>query len=435
MNSEYQRVPPHDIEAESVVLGSMILAADCIPLVGEAMDKDDFYRPAHQILYGVLATMYAAGEPVDLVTVRATLLTARKLEAVGGIEYVADLVEGVPNAANAEFYAGIVRDKARLRRIITDANAVVRMAYEAAESAEDVLTEWQRRAFDIQTKRRGWGHISDWTGQVVQESQEPNRGLSLGIREFDEATGGLRPGNYMVVGARTGRGKTTVAMNITTRLATQNRGVIYFSREMPGPELAARVLCSQAEVSGLRVRMGDCHDHQRDALARAKVQLDDLPLWVDSKATTVHEIAARVRHITATHGKPALVVIDYLQLLTGDGGSLREIFTTISHKLKQLFLDLEIPGIVLSQMRRPANGQESEKPRITGLKETGDIENDSDMILLLHMDNMPDPVGENTMLCCLGKNRHGPQLGYPDETTGHSISLVWEPRYTRIRLA
>ena len=429
MNNTVQ-TPPHNIEAEVCTLGSMMLDARVIPSVQSVVKAAHFFRPAHQSIFEMLCEMFGEGKPVDLVSVREELEACGQLKAVGGIEYVTDLVSGVPNALNAAYYAGRVLEKARLREIITAACETRDAAYEPSAKADNVLGAWQQRAFGISDKR----HVriqdaKDLAAGVLERAQTPGLGLKLGIPPVDFATGGLRPGNYCILAARPGRGKTTLACNITSWLCQRKEPVLFVSMEMSQAEITDRLACLLANVDGRVLRCGGCNAQQYDALKLATDCIRHWPLRLDCESATVAAISAQLRRFRYEIGKPSLVVVDYFQLLTGPGRSRYEMFSEASRALKVMFGEHELPGLVLAQFRRPLEGQQAKQPHKGQLKETGALEQDADAILLLHSNVPVDHQGANEVWGCLDKNRHGPELGWPDEG-GTPIRFQWLPGYS-----
>ncbi len=431
------RTPPSNIEAEVCTLGSMVIEPSRIASVRDLVTAEAFYRPAHQLLFSAITSIADRGDPVDLVSVRGELQATGRLEACGGIEYIADIVANVPDTANARYYAGQVRDKSTKRAIIQAAGTASAAAYRDAEPAGEILAAWQLEAYGLERGQddRGICDVASTTANVIRSATTRDQGLALGIPDLDFATGGMRPGNYMILAARPGRGKTTLACQIAAWLCERAKPVLYVSREMSESELSARLCCNMGQVDALHVRRGRASPEECVRLALAKQAIDRWQLRIDTRSRTVPAIAAQIRRMRHEVGQPALVIVDYFQLLTGPGRSRYEMFSDISTDLKRMLLSHGLPGIVLAQFRRPQAGQKEMRPRKTDLKETGALEQDADQIVLLHLqDQHVKPMETNALWGCLDKNRHGPEIGWPDEMgpADRRVSLAWEPMYLRM---
>lgn len=404
------RQPPHSLDAEFCVIGAMILDPLSIDAVEAVIRADDFFRPAHQTLYAALVAMRHADLPIDFVTLKDSLIQRGEFQAVGGNEYLGKIIDETPNSYNARYYAFQVREAAIKRGIIQSGTEFARRGYDPQEPSGDILSDWQQRGMDLQTRRADREPLEAVTQSVCEESVKPGYGLSLSIPQLDFATGGLRGGNYMILAARPGRGKTTLGLNIARCLCSRDLAVLYVTREMTKGELCGRLMSTVANVPGGVIRNGTATHDQQLALYTAKAGIDGWAFEIDAKASTVQDIAGSIRRFGAAIRRPVdLCIIDYFQLLTGPGQKRYERFSDISTNLKAMAVALNIPIIVMSQFHRPEGGDGQKRPTIYQLKETGSLEQDADQVLLLHC---PVIVQNqvNIVEASLEKNRHGPEI-------------------------
>ncbi len=434
------RVPPHDIGAEVCVLGSMILDAACIDIVVQVNKSDHFYRPAHQVLYDVLVDMRQEAKPIDLVTVREELLSRRQLEKVGGIEYLADLVEGVPNSANAEYYAKIVRDKAMLRELIAAGTDIVREAFEAREDAGGLVDAAERRIFQIATglcgeEAVGLRGLITKTFEMIEATQgQLLTGLGTGFPKLDEITSGFQNGEMLILGARPSMGKTSLLLNLAEHMAVvDNQPIAFFSLEMSKEQIAQRLLASHASFDLRQMRRGMISIEDFNRLQDAAGPLYEAPLLIDDTPTlTILQLRAKCRRLQAAHGIKA-VFLDYLQLMSysGRADSRQEQITEISRGIKALARELSVPVVAAAQLNRGPTDRPQQRPRMSDLRESGSIEQDADVIMLLHNEDYyhigdPDytPTGIHELI--IAKQRNGPT---------DMVPLVFVKQYTRFNPA
>lgn len=423
-----EQVPPHDIEAEVCVLGSMMLDSRCIPRVKDAISADDFHRPGHQGIFRALVGMYEAGTEIDAVTLKDALVSQGALQQAGGLDYIGQILEGVPSAANADFYTKIVHDKAGLRRIIVHAGEIRQGAFAPGAGFEAVRDDWQAKAYSLDSGLRpGVADLKDTTGDVLADVESREQGLLLGIPQLDFATGGLRGGNYFIIGAWPGVGKTFLSLNFASWLCQREPAepILFFSAEMSKSELTERLFGIVGGIHLTRLRNRRLATTEEQALPEIKAQLDKWPLRFDCQAYTVAAISSSIRRFSAEVAKPSLVIVDYVQLLSGPGSSRYDQYTEISKGLKHIAGQHEVPLLILSQLRRPPAQVKNPRPTMQFLKETGGLEQDADGVLLL-LDSQP-PGGDTTVIwACLAKNRHGPALWWPDCTDYDSIRLPFD---------
>ena len=435
-----QRAVPHSIEAEVCVLGSMILDVQAIDLVTQTCQAEYFLRPAHQLVYDTLVAMRQAGRPIELVALKEELQKQEQLEAVGGVDYLVAIVEGVPNAANAEYYARIVRDKALLRQLIVAGNEVIREAYESRDDASAIIESAEQRIFKVAERQIGDDAvpISGLLQQTFEALQEADgrlvTGLGTGYPKLDELTCGFQNGDMIIIAARPSMGKTSILLNIAEHMAVQDGvPVAFFSMEMSKEQLAQRLLGSHARFNLRQMRRGMISPEDWTQLQMAAGDLEQGQLYIDdSPMLTVLQLRGKARRMHASYGIQC-VFVDYLQLMTytGRANSRQEQITEMSRCLKALARELNIPVVCAAQLNRGPADRPSHRPRMSDLRESGSIEQDADVVSLLHNEDYyhrgePDYNPRGITELIIAKQRNGP--------TG-LINLVFMPEYTRFESA
>jgi replicative DNA helicase len=417
-----QRVPPHSIEAEVCVLGSMLLDAGCIDIVCQITKAEHFYRPAHQLIYQVLVDMRQNAKPIDLVLARNELEMQKQLVAVGGVEYLVALAEGVPNAANAEYYATIVRDRAMLRELIVAGSAMIREAYEAHEEAANIVDRAESLVFKIAAQQVGQESITLKTllqhtfETLVNSNGQAITGLASGWNKLDEITSGFQKSEMIILAARPSMGKTSCLLNLAEFMAVRDKHpVVIFSLEMSKEQLADRFLASYARFNLRQMRRGMISPENFQHLTMAASDLENSPIFIDDSPTlTILQLRAKARRLKEAH-KIECIFLDYLQLMTysGRADSRQEQITEISRGIKALARELEIPVICAAQLNRGPTDRETHRPRISDLRESGSIEQDADVVCLLHNedyyhqgDDNYAPTGMTELI--VAKQRNGP---------------------------
>lgn len=388
------RVPPQNIEAEQSTLGSMMLDRAAIEKAGEILRKEDFYRTAHQEIYDALWSLAERDEAVDLITVQEELRKQDKLEAVGGTEYLMALVDSVPTAANVEYYAKIVEEKAIRRRLIDAATEVIGCAH----SPDDDITALSDRAEQLVfavTQRRMGKSFASLPSLVMDSMEEVERrhtegktvsGMETGFFALDYMTAGFQPSDLVIIAARPSMGKTALALNVAANAALlKNTPVAIFSVEMSAEQLALRMLASQALVDSHRLRTGRLDDAEFKQLADAAGRLYEAPIYIDdSTDITPMAMRAKCRRLRAEHGL-GLVIVDYLQLVRWHRmieNRVQEI-SEIARSIKGLARELKVPVIALSQLSRQVERREDRRPMLSDLRESGSIEAEADVVLML----------------------------------------------------
>ncbi|HEY7090035.1 MAG TPA: replicative DNA helicase [Tepidisphaeraceae bacterium] len=432
--SQFDRLPPSSIDAEQCLLASMMLDKEAIGQCIQIVERDSFYQTDHQIIFDILIKLYEQNRPIDAVIVREELLKRQLLEEVGGAAYLGQLLGMVPSAAHAQHYAGIVREKSLLRQLIAASNDILRDAYSPHEKADIIVDRSEHRIFEIAEKRIG-GSLVPLEGvlhEVYEMIEEKGRrGLETDFQEIDDMLNGLQNGEMIIVAARPSMGKTAIAMNMVENIAANHRlPCAVFSLEMSKQQLAQRMLCSRAGIDAQKVRKGMLSAEEFRKLAAVVVELSKAPIWVDdSPGLTVLELRAKARRLKRQHDIK-LLMIDYLQLMDNPGPESRQQqISEISRGIKAVSRELEIPVIALSQLNRMAEGRDGHRPRMSDLRESGSIEQDADVIMLLHREDYyrmsePDFVPDNIAEVIIAKQRNGP--------TG-TVKLTFDNRTTTFR--
>jgi len=428
------RVPPQSQEAEMGVLGSMVLDPHCIGEIIPMLQAECFYRQDHRVVYEALLGLYEANKPVDLVMLRDELKRRGQLERIGGVEFLVRLVESVPSAANATYYAQIVRDKYMLRELITAAGEVVQKAYNDLGDASETLDQAEQRIFEV-TQQKIVGHavpirevLTKTFEAIDQRSGSHIYGLATGFDDLNELTGGLQKSEMIVVAARPSMGKTALGLNIAEYVgADDGKPVAVFSLEMSSQQLAERMLCGRAHIDAQKLRKSMLNEREIADMHAAAQELSEAPIFVDdTPGLTPLELRAKCRRLKIQHDIQ-LVIVDYLQLMYVPGSESRQQeVSTISRHMKALARELDVPVIVLSQLNRSPEGREGHRPRMSDLRESGAIEQDADVVILLHREDYyhtePDYEPTNIAEVIVAKQRNGP--------TG-VVQLTWLPHYTR----
>jgi replicative DNA helicase len=428
-------------------LGSMMLDQHAIEKVAEILRPDDFYREAHRILYEVILSLAERHIPVDLLTVQEELRRRDQLEEIGGLPALVQIVESVPTASNAEYYARIVEEKAILRRLIRAAHDILQLADDPELELQDVIDRAEQAIFSVAQRRLGryFSPIDRLLLQAlehIERVQLSGRGI-LGIPThfpaLDYKTSGLQPSELIILAARPSVGKTALALNIAENVALrENRPVALFSLEMSREQLVQRMLCSQAGVSGNRIRHGTLTEEDWERLQMAAERLFRAPIFIDdTSGLSVLEMRAKCRRLKAERNDLALIVIDYLQLIRSHSRraeNRNQEIGEIARALKGLAREFEVPVLVLSQLSRAVERREEKRPILSDLRDSGSIEAEADVVLFIHRpnrrgdeldDDEPREAGvvpTEEVEIIIAKQRNGP--------TGR-ISLGFQPAFSR----
>jgi replicative DNA helicase len=428
---QFDRLPPHSIEGEMCLLASMMLDKETIGQAVQIIDRDAFFQADHQIIYDVLVKLYEQNRPIDAVILRDELGKRQLLEEVGGQAYLGQILNTVPSAAHGEYYAKIVREKALLRQLIGASNDILRDAYAPHEQADLVLDKAEKRIFEIASKKVGSSLVP--MEQVLHEVFEMienrgQRGLETGFFELDDMMNGLQNGEMIIVAARPSMGKTAIAMNIIEHISADSlMPCAVFSLEMSKQQLAQRMLCSRGQIDAHKLRKGMLQAHEYAHLANVVGELAKAPIWVDdSPGLTPLELRAKARRLKLQHDIKC-IMIDYMQLMDNPGvESRQQQISEISRGIKSVARELNVPVIALSQLNRASEGRDGHRPRMSDLRESGSIEQDADVIALLHREDYyrmsePDFQPDNIAEVIIAKQRNGPtgtvKLTFLNKTT------------------
>ncbi len=430
------RTAPWNPEAEQAVLGAMLLDQDAALRAAELVDDAMFYREGHRRLFRAMLALVERRSVIDHITLRDELLRRGELDAAGGLEYLAELVDAVPTAANLEFHARIVRDKAILRRLIETSTALITEAYEGHSTATELLDTAESKIFQISQQRgeEGFTRIKEmlWPTmeriETLQRSGKSITGVPSGFVDLDAMTSGFQPSELVVVAARPSMGKTAFCLNIAANAAAEGQGIAIFSLEMSKEALVQRMLTAPARVDSHRVRQGTLRDSDFTQLARAAGILQTYQLWIDdTPSITLLEMRSKARRLKIDNDV-RLIVVDYLQLMRSPEYSENRVqeISDISRSLKALARELEIPVIALSQLSRASEQRGGErKPILSDLRDSGAIEQDADLVIFIHRAEYYDREDESKRGLAevmLAKNRNGP--------TG-DVQLKFTREYTR----
>jgi replicative DNA helicase len=436
-----ERRPPYSLEAEMSVLGGMFLDADAVVKAIEVVDDSMFYREGHRRLYRAMVRLWEHGEVIDAVTLSEQLKGTGDFDAVGGAPYLAQLLDAVPTAANIEYHARIVREKALLRRLIEAATSIIQATYEAGGEVESLLDEAEQKIFQIaQTHdRRGFVWIKEllWPAmeqiELLSQNSSSITGVPTGFADLDEKTAGFQRGDLVIVAARPSMGKTAFTLNLSQHAAIgARRAVAFFSLEMSKEALVQRMLTSEARVDASRVRTGKLRDDDYPRLAQAAGLLNTAPIYIDdTPAISILEMRAKARRLKADRPDLAMVVVDYLQLMQGNGRSenRQQEVSEVSRGLKSLAKELDLPVVALSQLSRAVESRPDKRPMMSDLRESGALEQDADVIMFLYRPEYyhgpTDKDGnslEGRAELIIGKQRNG--------ATG-TLQLMFHKEYTR----
>ena len=437
LEDNLRKIPPQNLEAESSVLGGILLENEAINVVLELLRPEDFYRESHRKIFRAMIELSDRSEPADVITLSECLKGRSELEAVGGTAYLVSLADFVPTAANIAFYARIVREKAILRSLITCATAIATRGYEEQGNVEEFLDSAEKVIFDISEKKIKASFVS--VGEMIKdtlktveklyERKEMITGVSTGYEDLDKLTAGLQPSDLIIVAGRPGMGKTAFALNVAAHAAFNGTGAAIFSLEMAKEQLVLRMLCSEARVNSSKVRSGYLGERDFPLLAKAAGKLHDAPIYIDdTPAISVLELRAKARRLVRDRSKKiGVVVVDYLQLMRGMGtaANREQEISEISRSLKALAKELSVPIIALSQLNRRVEDRGDRRPQMSDLRESGAIEQDADVIMFIYREevyNKNDDSKKGVAEIIIAKQRNGPI---------DTVNLTFLGEYTR----
>jgi len=435
--NELEKIPPQNIEAEKALLGCMLIDEESRIKVFETVKKDFFYSSAHQQIFSSMIKLFERNERCDLITLTNQLKQDGKLEEVGGVEYLTEIAEFVPTAAHIDEYIKIVKDKYILRSLISNATQIISEASDEPEDVEELLDRAESLIFEISQHKieKEAYSLKDLIKENIEIIEDiQNRkglitGLPTGYVDLDRYIGGLHPSELIIIASRPGMGKTALATNIALNLAAggEQIPILFFSLEMSKEHLVQRILCCEAKINSKKLREGILSDKEIAKLLLAAGQLEKAPIFIDdTPALTVFELRARARRLKAKEDIK-LIIIDYLQLMKGTRRTenRQQEITEISASLKSLARELNVPVIAISQLSRATEQRENKKPHLSDLRESGSIEQDADLVLLLYREdyyNKEDPDIQGVSEIIIAKQRNGP--------TG-SVNLTFIKEFTR----
>lgn len=432
-----ERALPHNKEAEQSVIGAVLVSGESVAQAAEVLKPEDFYFEQNREIYRTALELFNENIPVDFVSVSDRLNQKDKLDAVGGVAYLSAAAMNVPTTGNTEYYAKIIKDKAVLRRLIFSANSILNMAYGETDDTDRILDRSEQLVFDVSSSKESSDivPIGDITMAAYKEMVENSlnrgeiNGLSTGFHELNKRTGGLHGGELIIIAGRPGMGKSSFAVNIAEHVAiSEKKTVAVFNLEMSKNMIVNRILCSQALVDSQKLRMGDFTAEDWQQIGEVAERVAAAPMYIDDTPTiTVAEIRAKCRRLKQTK-KLELIVIDYLQLMQGQGNrksdNRQQEISDISRSLKVLAKELDIPVIALSQLSRTSESRSDKRPMLSDLRESGAIEQDADLVMFLYRDEYYNKNTEdkNVAECIIAKQRSG--------STG-TITLGWQGKYTK----
>ncbi len=429
------RMPPQNINAEQSVIGAMLLDKNAIVKCVEVLTSDSFYRDAHKFIFDAMMNLFEKDEPVDIVTVTNELRRTGKLDACGGSVYITDLLNSVPTAANVEYYAKIVEEKAVLRRLIEAGTKIVGDAFEDNGNVDMVLDTAEKTVFDIALNRvkRDFHKVDRILKDVLDrldkqyDNKEALTGIPSGYPDLDKYTAGFQNSELIILAARPSVGKTALALNFAQNTAIKSKiPIAIFSLEMSKEQLAQRLLCSEAEIDAQKLKTAALSDQGWKRLTKAIGRISEAPIFIDdSPLLSVMEMRAKARRLKIEHNI-GFIVVDYLQLMQGrmnDDNRVQQI-SEIARGLKTLARELDVPVIALSQLSRAIEQRQDRIPRLSDLRESGEIEQTADLVMFIHRDDYYNPGAEkgNIADIIIAKQRNGP--------TG-KIELVFRKEFTK----
>ncbi|HBF0572292.1 TPA: replicative DNA helicase [Clostridioides difficile] len=423
------RIPPHSVESEQSILGSILLDKDAIITVTETIKPDDLYKEAHKIIYECMITLSNKGEPIDLITLTEELRKQGHLNDIGGISYITSLSTIVPTTSNVKYYADIVKEKSVLRKLIKASNEIINLGYSGATKIEDVLEQAEKSIFDISQEKTSDDFKSinlvlmdayDMIEKLYTNKSDVT-GITTGFKDLNKKINGLQRTDLILIAARPAMGKTAFSLNLVQNAALKgDASVAVFSLEMSKEQLVQRMLSSQSSVELKKIKTGTLNDNDWPRIIDAMAVLSDAKIHIDdTPGIKISELRSKCRKLKIEKGLD-LVLIDYLQLMEGEGNneSRQQEISKISRSLKILAKELNCPVVALSQLSRAPEQRADHRPMLSDLRESGAIEQDADIVMFLYRDEYyhADSESKNIGEVIIAKNRHG--------ETG-SVELVW----------
>ncbi len=419
--SSFDKIPPHSIEAEQSLLGSMLISSQAVGDVIIEISGEDFYHESHQLIFEAINELFNEGQPIDAITVSEKLRQAKNLEQVGGLAYLHRLINMVPTAANVSYYAGVVQRTAIMRRLIRAATDIATIAYQNSEDVEKAIDECEGILFAVSKKRgsENFTHIKpiveeNWN--QVEERFEQKREISgtpTGFIDLDRKILGLHRSDLIIVAARPSMGKTSFVLDIARHIGVnESKPVAIFSLEMDRYQLGQRLLCAQARIDVQALGSGNLESSEWSRLGKAMGVLSEAPIFIDdTPGINIMEIRAKSRRLLSQEKELGLIVVDYLQLMTGRGRaeSRQQEISEISRALKVLGRELEVPILAVSQLSRAVESRTDKHPMLSDLRESGAIEQDADLVIFIYRDKYYHPDTDDDFAeIIISKHRNGP---------------------------
>lgn len=423
------RIPPHSVESEQSILGSILLDKEAIITVTETIQPEDFYKEAHKIIYECMMKLNNKNEPIDLITLTEELKKQGHLEDIGGISYITSLSTIVPTTSNVKYYADIVKEKSVLRKLIKVSNDILNSGYDSSIKVEDLLEKAEKKIFDISQEKssedfQSINSVLMDTYDMIEKlytNKEDITGITTGFDDLNKKTNGLQRTDLILVAARPAMGKTAFSLNLVQNAALKgNASVAVFSLEMSKEQLVQRMLSAQSHVELKKIKNGSLDENDWPRIIDAMSVLSNASIYIDdTPGIKISELRSKCRKLKIEKGLD-LILIDYLQLMEGDGGneSRQQEISKISRSLKVIAKELNCPVVALSQLSRAPEQRSDHRPMLADLRESGAIEQDADIVMFLYRDEYyhPDSDRKNIGEIIIAKNRHG--------ETG-SVELVW----------
>ena len=440
--AEAARVPPHDLDAERAVIGAMLVSESAVAVVAERLAAEDFYSEVHRIIYGAMMRLYSRGEPIDQLTLTNELRSVNEFERIGGRPYVFQIVESVPTAANAGRYADIVRGKALLRAIIDVGSRITEDAFREPEDVSEALDSAEQLVYGVsnRTLREHLAPVSELAPgalemiQRLYEQEGEVTGVETGFEDLDRLTTGFHKSDLIILAARPAMGKTAMALNAIWHASGEKKmPVAIFSLEMSKEQLVQRLISQTTRIPAQALRSGNVKAEDWPKLVRGVAEVSRAPIWIDDTAgVTLMEIRAKVRRLASQLNVAgelplSLVVVDYLQLMVGQGNraeNRQQEIAEISRGLKVLARDLDVPVLAIAQLSRAVEARHDKRPLLSDLRDSGAIEQDADMVMFLYRDEYYNSESDDKGIAevIVGKHRNGP--------TG-KVQLAWLEQYTK----
>lgn len=423
LTSSFERIPPHNLEAEMALIGSILVDREIMPIVGEIVIPADFYAHVHETIYAALVTLYDRGEPLDKISLADELKKRELIEKVGGLSYLSRLMDVVPSAGSAEYYAKIVREKSALRGLIHAGTQVTQFGFEGEEDVESALDRSEQTVFEVGRRElRGmFSPVKSLLKNAFENLDQLFRrrgdliGVTAGFSDIDAYTAGFQPGNFIILAARPSMGKTSMALAMTAAAARRESAPIaFFSLEMTADELVQRLICAEARIDSQKLRRGALQDSDWDKISHGMAQLSEMPIFIDdSGSLSVTEIRSRCRRLQAREGLSA-IFIDYLQLLRPatlqKNASRNEELSDICRTLKATAKEMKVPVIALAQLNRAVESRQDKRPMLSDLRDSGALEQEADLVAFLYRDSYYHPEAAEADLTefIIAKQRNGP---------------------------